>query len=134
MKALGVKVSVKKLAKVCNTSPKNGTSELDIARGLKSLGLAPKFHLYETQKEFLKDIKDGTFTVPAICCVDNNNHWVVLLGILYDRVIVLDSNNSPKNKKVNGFHSYTLKKWFKRWTSNDKKYFGITIISGESEK
>ena len=130
MTVLGYRVSIKSLIKACGTDPKVGTNEAGIARGLKSLDIKPRFHVFETQTEFYRALRKGDFEVPAICCVDNDQHWVVLLGGLYDRFIVLDSSPTKENRKRLGFHSYSAKKWFKRW-SFKRKLFAITFVSGD---
>lgn len=125
---LGYRVSIKSLIKACGTD-KSGTNEIGIAKGLRSLRVKPKFHVFGTQAEFYTALRKGQFEVPAICCVDNNQHWVVLLGGLYDRFIVIDSLASKKNIAQNGFHSYSARKWFKRWMYK-RKMFAITFVSG----
>ncbi len=129
MSLLGYRVSIQSLIKACGTD-KNGTNEIGIAKGLRSLKVKPKFHYFKTQSEFYRSLRKGNFEVPAICCVDNNQHWVVLLGGLYDRFIVLDSSPTKENRKRNGFHSYSARKWFKRWAVK-RRLFAITFVSGD---
>lgn len=115
---IGVKVSVKELHKLCKTSKKTGTNEFQMSKALRKLGFKPKLHTFQSFEDFEANKK--SFAVPAICCVDNYSHWVVLLGQLYDRYLVLDS--------LKGFISYNKKEWKKRWQAKDRAFFALTFL------
>ena len=115
--AIGVKSSVRDLIKVCGTRKKTGTDEFQIEKGLKHLGFQAKMRAFKSFAEFKKTKK---FVTPAICCVDNYSHWVVLLGLINKRYIILDS--------IRGLQSYTEDQWKKRWQAKDGLYFAITFL------
>lgn len=122
---LGKRVPIRTVQKLCQTDPKLGTDEYKIINAITSLGYKSVIHNFTSFQEFEQS---SSFSFPAICAVDNSSHWIVLLGMVGDRYIVLDSSNSQKNIKKNGIWSYSTKEWAKRWKDKKSKtFFAITL-------
>ena len=94
VKALGGDIDVESAKSLAGTTYKHGTSRQGIIRGLQSLGYkATPYHSRNPDNAW-KWIKRHAPSCPIIALVDSQEHWLVLSGILGDKVIVVDG--SPK--------------------------------------
>ena len=66
---------------------------------------------------------------PVILCVDDWSHWVVVTGVLGDRVILVDPERTSHNKKENGTHVLKKDRLMRRWVTRCSELYGIAVIS-----
>lgn len=58
---------------------------------------------------------------PAILCVDNDDHWVTVIGICQDRYIVFDPSRNQ------GIEVHTWESLAERWVNAEGVYYGLGI-------
>lgn len=67
---------------------------------------------------------------PVIICTLNWRHWVTVVGMIGNKVIVIDPTTEKFNVAENGVHIQGKKDFMKRWAKNkDLKslYYGISV-------
>ncbi len=66
---------------------------------------------------------------PAVLCVDQWDHWVAVIGVVGDRVVMQDSANTKDNIEQNGIHLMTKSELIKRWKckGTEKSLYAITF-------
>lgn len=70
-------------------------------------------------------LRDGK---PVIVLVMEWGHYVTVAGLLGDRVIMVDSTNTQRNKAENGVHVLSRREFMKRWfCSSEGAYCGISV-------
>jgi ABC-type bacteriocin/lantibiotic exporter with double-glycine peptidase domain len=84
------------VAKLAKTSS-YGTSEMGLLRALKILKCKP-FFINKVSTVHAK-VNSG---IPVVIHLDEEQHWVVVIGILGNNLIVFDSDRSKWNKQENG--------------------------------
>jgi ABC-type bacteriocin/lantibiotic exporter with double-glycine peptidase domain len=128
---------MRKIAKLTNTTKEHGTNEFGIMQALVGYGLSPKQFYVKTNKEILAKLnsespykteagEDLWINYPVIACVDKNQHWIVIIGEVKGRFLILDSSNSKRNKVKNGFHSISFDALVDRWKHNGI-FYGIVL-------
>ena len=92
--ALGGDIDVETAKSLAGTTYKLGTSRQGIIRGMYSLGYkATPYHSRNPDNTW-KWIRKYAPSTPIISLVDHQEHWIVLSGVLGDKVVVVDG--SPK--------------------------------------
>ena len=121
------KASKKIITKHTRTD-KDGTDEEGISRAISRLGYTPRA---ERHRKFpwMWEHLTGCLAIgnPCILSIDGGTHWVVAIGSLGNSVIVIDSENSKKNRKENGIRLFSKKKLSKAWKDSDGFYL-IEVI------
>lgn len=69
-----------------------------------------------------------------ILCADNWTHWVCCCGLLgAERVVLIDSNRSKRNKGENGVHvlphTALMRRWWnaRRWADGERRLYAICV-------
>lgn len=63
-----------------------------------------------------------------VVCVDSYSHWVAIIGLCGDRVLVADPARTQSNKQENGIHSLGRNDLLRRWMNKSRgEYYGIAI-------
>lgn len=115
--ALDVKCRYRSLIKESGANAVDGTDEQGMIRALRSCGLLVKSFEHNDPDIAWKwlhgVLQSGR---PVALCVDNWTHWVAVVGQLgSDRVTLVDSSNSRRNKKANGTHVLNKADLIHRW-------------------
>lgn len=112
---LGITVSEKRVRELSDAD-KDGTDEEQLLQAAEALGLdAEVQHSGDAEESWdalTNAVADG---LPCVLCVDQWDHWVTVVGIVGDRVVMLDSSNEAANVDVNGVHFMTKAQLLKRW-------------------
>jgi hypothetical protein len=134
--SLGLHRSEDELIKLCKTTAKDGTGTKRIIEATKAIsapsgdGNLPEITLTtavideQRQSVALLTLLDATRRGWAsVCLVDNWSHYVAVVGLLGDRVCVVDSASNEL------WHSLTLGDWVRRWECEDAKrpYWAMII-------
>lgn len=108
---------------LCYTSPSDGTSEVEVIRALLAVGVdVDEFQVDDRDSAIMWLIETLTFRGPAILCVDNESHWVTVIGRVGPNFAVYDPSLGA------GVHVYTPKGLATRWRASTKPhYYGIGI-------
>lgn len=129
LRALGRRITERSAITLANTSPALGTSSEGILGAFRALG-------YDASSVDLKLRKDAWAWVtrnlnvgkPIILCVDDWQHWVTAIGMVGDRVILVDSTNTKINKSENGIWVLSKREFMTKWRHSRKGvYSGIVI-------
>lgn len=125
---------------IAETTP-DGTDDSGIIKALNILGLegtAFEYPFFDNAMEEVRDNLNYFQGNPTIICIQNLQHWVVVVGGTdsYDRYIVVDSARTKKNMKENGVQVLSEKELRKLWQTRKSGcgFFGITIRRPKRKK
>jgi ABC-type bacteriocin/lantibiotic exporter with double-glycine peptidase domain len=114
-RALGFRVAEGRIRALSGTT-EEGSDEYDLIPAARELGLTATPHHSADQAAawaFVRaNVMDGR---PCLLCIDQWNHWVTVVGIVGDRVLVVDPANTKKNASENGIHSLSRPDLLRRW-------------------
>ncbi len=129
MWALGKEVSEKRVRELSDAD-KDGTDEHQLLAAADALGLtAEVLHSADGDDmwdELISSVSDGR---PCVLCVDSWDHWVAVVGVSGDRVVMQDSANTEDNIEANGVHLMTKAQLTKRWKCKgvSKSFYAISF-------
>ncbi len=134
LKCFGMNVPERIIRVRAGTTKTLGTQELGIIKALRTFGRDPHFFVEKKRSQALETLL-GYVNVsgfPVIICVQNMQHWVVVVGALNVaspavRFIIVDSTRTKKNKRENGVSIVTKDDLMELWSSKEKKFFGIVV-------
>lgn len=127
--ALGLDVTEKRVREYSDAD-KDGTDEKQLMDAARELGLKHEVissaELDRAWDRLHDAVSDG---MPALLCVDQWDHWVAVVGVNGDRVIMLDPSNEKDNVAVNGVHMLTKSQLSKRWKHKeaDRAFYAISF-------
>ena len=132
--ALGVVLDYRQLVEESGAD-EDGTDEIGVLQALRNSGLSSRPFSSDNRNEawaWLKgQLLDGR---PVILCLSSWRHWVCIGGLLgNDRVILIDSSRSSRNKRENGIHvvSYSRlqSQWWnaRRWADGERRLYAICV-------
>jgi ABC-type bacteriocin/lantibiotic exporter with double-glycine peptidase domain len=128
-RALGKRVSERRMRALCGTT-ENGTDETELIQAARALGL--------TATEFKGSDKGAAWAYvraqllegrPSLLCVEQWQHWITAIGIVGDKVIVVDPANTVRNTAENGVWTMNRNELGKTWRSRDPQepFYVLTI-------
>ncbi len=114
-RALGKRVAEGRIRALAGTT-QDGTDEHGLVRAARGVGLTatpgPTADQNAAWAFVRANVLDGR---PTLLCIDSWGHWVTVIGLVGDRVIVIDPSNSKKNARENGVMSLSRTDLLKRW-------------------
>lgn len=121
LRCFGHKVSELKIRQYTNTTQEEGTSEEGVLNAIRKLGYtASEFHNDSNQEAWewlLENLAEGN---PVILCLDAWQHWATAVGVLGNRVVLVDSSDLRNNKAENGVCLLSKKELLWRWRYSRK--------------
>lgn len=105
-----------------------GTTEHGIKNALERLGFS--------HADFTFSVGDRTWLViqesikagnPVILSVDNQDHWIVAIGVVGDRLVVFDSWFAKWNRNENGVHVMTKAQVIKWMRYGENQFYGMCV-------
>lgn len=131
-KCFGIDLKRRDITKYSKTSREKGTNEKGVIDALDGNGLHGEdfiFHKYERIEayELLDEVLAGPGINPIILSVDDDNHWVTLIGKLGSKYIIYDSDGSKWNREENGVQLLTTSELEERWRSKKHTYYCIIV-------
>lgn len=123
------KITESKIRKLSSCS-EDGTDENGLITAIRQLNYTASTHWSADQTaawSFIRaNVMDGR---PCLVCIDQWQHWVTIIGIIGDKVILIDPSNSKKNTSENGVFSLNRFKMIKRLKcSSETQPFYIIAI------
>lgn len=114
-RSMGVRVAEGRVRKLAGTT-EDGTDEDELISAIRGIRLTATPHHSSdraTAWAFVRaNVLDGR---PVVLCIDQWTHWVTIVGIVGDRVLLVDPANTKKNAAENGIHSLSRTDLYKRW-------------------
>lgn len=126
---MGRRIAEGRIRKLAGTT-RDGTDEHGLIAAARSLGFTAVSHWSADQTAawaFIRaNVLDGR---PCLVCIDSWGHWVTVIGIVGDHVIVTDPANTKKNAEENGTHSLSRRDLLKRWRcqSESEPFYAIAV-------
>lgn len=130
-RAIGVRVAEGRLRKLAGTTV-DGTDDVQLIAAARAINLTATPH-HSADKAaawaFIRaNVLDGR---PCLICIDQWTHWVSIIGIVGDRVILSDSSNTKKNTSENGIYSLSRTDLYKRWRCPNEREAFYAIAVGK---
>lgn len=112
MADLGIQVSEAQLALASQTNPFSGTKPLNIKKAIEALPLNQSNHRLHASIEVIDSISNLNLQSPTLALVKQsflNHHYVCILQIQNDRVLVADPESGLKSIPIEKFNQRFLK-------------------------
>lgn len=122
LEVLGIRRTQREIAKLCDVNEDAGTDETEMKRALLANGVG--VDEYNARRAYYAaGWLDAHLTLrgPAVICVDDDEHWVTVIGTCLDRFIVFDPSRNQ------GVEVHTPDSLCKRWVNADGVYYGIGV-------
>lgn len=129
-RALGRRVTEGRVRRLSGSTETVGTDEHGLMVAARELGFSAVPHHSRdaaTSWAFVRsNVLDGR---PCLLCVDTWGHWVTAVGIVGDRVILIDPANTVKNMAELGVHTMRRSALSRRWRHprEDEPFYAIAI-------
>lgn len=128
-RAIGVRVAEGRLRALAGTT-EDGTDEHELIAAARGIGLTATAHHSKDQAAawaFIRaNVMDGR---PCLICIDQWSHWVTVVGIVGDRIILADPANTKKNQSENGIHPLSRPDLLRRWRcpKEEEPFYAIAV-------
>lgn len=128
-RALGFRVSEGRIRALAG-STEDGTGETELISTARSLGLtAAPYHGGDRAAAWAfvrSNVADGR---PCLLCIDQWQHWVTVIGVIGDRVLLFDPANTKKNGSENGIQPLSRPDLLGRWRcrSEVEPFYAIAV-------
>ncbi len=130
-RATGLRVSERIVRIHAGTTKQDGTGPNGIKQALERLGFR-YFEVdeakYATAEGWLRQHLASGW--PAILLAEAGDHWTVAFGLLGDKVLVFDGQNTIANKAESGVHVLTSKQLRRHWDPYKGKRCAILVKTG----
>ena len=133
-KALGIRVRHPQATKASGAGH-DGVDETGIMQAVRDAGLSARPFSSNDRKESWDWLRGALVSGRVvILCVDSWSHWVLTCGLLgVDRIILIDSTRSERNKRENGIHVLTyhtlVRRWWnaRQWANGERRLYAICV-------
>lgn len=111
------------IRRLCHSSPEDGTDEVEIQRALLACGASVDEFSTTNRVEALRWLLDTlVLRGPVVACVDNESHWITVVGYVGGSYVVFDPALGE------GVKVYTSKGLLTRWRASTKPhYYGVGV-------
>lgn len=120
LEVLGIRRTQRSIAKLCDVRPEVGTDETEMKRALLANGCDvdewSDTSMYHALMWAGGCVDSGR---PVILCVDNDEHWVTVIGLCGTRFIVFDPSRNS------GIEIHEESSLAARWVNADGVYYGL---------
>jgi hypothetical protein len=97
----------------------DGTDEIGVVHGVRALGHSASEFTGKSRNHAWRWLHGALLQGSAvIISVDLWQHWVTCIGLLGDRVILIDPAKVQSNMKENGIHVLSKERLIARWRSS----------------
>lgn len=122
LEVLGIRRTQREIAKLCYVTPSAGTNETEMKRALLANGVCIDewCDTDTTQSELWVRhcLANGR---PAILCVDDDEHWVTLIGMCGDHYVLFDPARNQ------GVEIHTHNSLTERWVNAEGYCYGLGV-------
>lgn len=130
IRCFGRRVAERRVRGLASCTEDSGTDEDGLIAAARELGYTAASHWSADQTaawSFVRaNVLDGK---PCLLCIDSWGHWVTVIGIVGDHVLVADPANTKRNGSENGVHSLSRRDLLARWRcpGEDEPFYAIAI-------
>lgn len=124
LESLGIQTTQEVVATLAKTNPQEGTYPAGMRRALEALGFEPLVIEVKDQDLALAAARGHLMTGrPILLCVDNWEHWVTAIGMLGDRILIVDPADGAVTTSMNSADFLT------RWGcfAEKKPFYAIAV-------
>lgn len=130
-RALGIRISERRARKLAGgwKGCRNGTDDWQMLDAIRQLELIAEPLLTEDKTAAWALIRSSVISGrPVIICIDNWHHWTTVVGVVGDRVLVVDPTFARSNQRENGVYSLTKSELLRRWKHRHLgQWYGIAV-------
>lgn len=120
LRALGVMIDERRVRSLAGTTT-NGTDEFGIISAVRALGYTASDFSVKSRNHAWRWLHGALLQGSAvIISVDRWSHWVTCIGLLGDRVVLIDPAKVKSNMRENGVHVLSKDRLIARWRSSRK--------------
>lgn len=131
-RALGRRVAERTVRSLCGSTPELGTDDHQMIAGVRGLGLTATPYLGADAASAWAFVRSNAMEGrPSLICIDQWRHWVAVVGIVGNSVIVIDPINTLSNKAENGIHTMSRTRLVRRWRCRDQEQSFYAIAVGK---
>jgi ABC-type bacteriocin/lantibiotic exporter with double-glycine peptidase domain len=131
LQVLGIDIN-EPTARLLSKTTKEGADEADLMRVIKHYGFRTKEISCSQDHQAWSDLTSGIISGrPAAICVDDWGHWVAVIGVVGDAVVVFDpAAGGHKRLSNEGLSFYKRRELLERWryAESDPYYYGILVF------
>ncbi len=130
LRVFGKRIAERRIRGLSSCTEEDGTDEHGLIAATRSLGYTAASHWSADQTaawSFVRaNVLDGK---PCLLCIDSWGHWVTVIGIVGDHVLVADPATWKKNEAENGIHSLSRRELLKRWRHprDSEPFYAIAV-------
>jgi ABC-type bacteriocin/lantibiotic exporter with double-glycine peptidase domain len=126
LECLGIKKTQREIARLCDVNPAAGTDETEMKRALLACGITEIDEACWTALgPALAGLHVWAAAGPVILCVDNDEHWVTVIGKCSASFVVFDPSRN------HGVEVYKPLELAARWGNIDGQYYGLALSLGD---
>lgn len=138
LRAQGVRVDERRIRPMANCEQDCGTDEDGVIAAIRALGHSASTFQDKSRNNAWRWLRGALSQGNAvIISVYFWRHWVTCVGLLGDRVIVIDPEQTKKNMKENGVHILSkdtfMAQWRSSWKASDNIYYGICVSKAKRQ-
>jgi ABC-type bacteriocin/lantibiotic exporter with double-glycine peptidase domain len=128
LRCFGKRIAERHIWPLADTTD-DGTDEEGILKALSSLGYSTSEVKSVTKKEAVWELNQALALFPVILSVQQEKHWVTVIGMICDRYIIVDPARTERSKAENGVIMMSRRELLKYWIhpNGDVKYYGIVV-------
>lgn len=119
--AMGGSADLSEIKRLAGTSRQNGTTRQGVLKALVALGYKGTPYRTRNADYGWKYARKWAVANPLILLVDENEHWLVVSGLIGDRVIVVDSGADKSGNEL-GTYSFSKNDLLARWVYRNGMY------------
>lgn len=122
LEVLGIRRTQREIAKLCDVNEAAGTDETEMKRALLANGVGVDEVHTDSNASAINWLYQHLYgTGPLILCVDNDEHWVTVVGVCVNRFVVFDPARNT------GVEVHDRESLSARWVNSDGIYYGIGV-------
>lgn len=126
-RAMGVRLREAEVRKHTSTTA-DGTTQHGILNALERLGFTGTEIKQTNKEEAFADVEVAIAEGKAvILAVEEDRHWIAVVGALGKRLVTFDSWNSKENVAEAGIDVWDAKSLRRWWTKVDGQFYGIIM-------
>jgi ABC-type bacteriocin/lantibiotic exporter with double-glycine peptidase domain len=122
LEVLGIRRTQREIAKLCDVNEAAGTDETEMKRALLANGVGvDEWHRDDAFASESWVLRHIVYRGPTILCVDNDEHWVTVIGVCAGQFTVFDPSRNT------GIEIHSAESLTERWVNSDGIYYGIGV-------